>query len=423
MRRLIANLAAEDAWATGSGRSARPLSRAAADAAASWGSLLRVFARGEDRLDLLAPIDRRRLTDALPRPRLHLVDFDHTSRRTAGEAELWWAAPQVQPTFLPGEAGREAIDALVRTATRDLHRAIPDVSVARALLRPQRPTDLGPRLWATPPPAGAARAADRRLVVALAARLGVGPPGARPIDTVDDLRRAIAGEPDLGGPWVLKSALSAAGRHRLWSNGARFDEEAVARLLQRGPAVVEPWDDRRLDAGLRLWIDDRPLRGEAHGTDAVEPLALVGWHALEVGARGRFLGIETGRSLDDTLGGLDDAEALGLARALRALGFLLQDLGVRGPVALDLRRTREGVLRPLGEINPRLSFGYLAAEIARRLTADGRVERAAGRLRAIPRASKRSSLGIRLLEPDASGGGGLVFEPESSLKCLADDGR
>ena len=163
------------------------------------------------------------------------------------------------------------------------------------------------------------------------------------------------------GGWVLKARLSAAGRDRLRVRdaGSAPPVENVERFLKRvGSAVFEPWVDR---------ISDFAFLGEIRDRQYVA----IGAHRTLVASDGRCVGIG--------IGGLDlgAEEASALERAAAYVARQLIDRGYHGPFGLDAwrYRTADGDQRfqPLGEVNARCTFGFVARAVRRRLAAAGHV--------------------------------------------------
>ncbi|HTJ42073.1 MAG TPA: hypothetical protein VL463_08235 [Kofleriaceae bacterium] len=201
--------------------------------------------------------------------------------------------------------------------------------------------------WGAPASDVIRRVADRRFALALRDRLGVALGGTRVIDSPD----ALDGE---RGAWIAKAPITAAGRDRVRRRGAPDAETRtrLARLIDRhGALVVEPWLDRICDVGQSGTIGDQ--------------IELLPAHALYVDATGGFAGIAITRALP-----IDDAEHAQLREVARATGLALRDAGYRGPFTIDAfaYRDADGARRfhPLCEINPRLTFGFVARAWASR---------------------------------------------------------
>ncbi len=238
---------------------------------------------------------------------------------------------------------------------------------------PAGPTDGGE----APPPAGTppwlaalrrlppaspevvARVADRRFCLEVAESSGLAFPGARTVGSVAELAAFLrdGGAGAGGGAWVAKAPWSAAGRHRVIAPAAGALEEdptrrRVERLLEAfGALVVEPWVPRLADYGTCASVD--PDGG----------VVLIGTHRLEVDGRGAFTGI--------VLADPEPVASRALGEAARAVGDRLAAAGYAGPFGIDgfTWRSPSGAVRlhPLSEINPRLTFGFVARALAARL--------------------------------------------------------
>lgn len=190
-------------------------------------------------------------------------------------------------------------------------------------------------VWA---PDAAKAANDRRLAVALAAQHGIGVPGARVIERVDDL--AIA------GPWVAKAPWTTAGRDRCHGEGPPNTEQRtrLERLLaHHGALVAEPWLPRLFDAGVCA------TAVPGIGGDIAPP------HGLLTDARGTFLGIDLA---PPPLTDLEDRRLRNFVGAIRGV------LPYAGPIAVDAFVTADRTLC-VCEINARFSFGWVARALAR----------------------------------------------------------
>lgn len=195
---------------------------------------------------------------------------------------------------------------------------------------------------------------DRRLAHEVAVAIGAGLPGARTIESLDELAAAVSG---VDRRWVVKAPWTTAGRDRCHGDGPPTPEQVtrVGRLLDRfGALVFEPWLDRVLDVGACA-------RVAADGTITPEPP-----HGLVTDARGTFLGIDLAPPA------LSSAEHALLARAVHATGAALAARGYAGPFAIDAfayAQAGERRFHPLCEINARLTFGAVARALSRRLGA------------------------------------------------------
>lgn len=211
---------------------------------------------------------------------------------------------------------------------------------------------------------------DRRFAAALAERLAVAPPGAAVIHSLDELRAHLgSGVLGAGQPWICKAPLSAAGRDRVIcagdgsgdSDGTTTGQRAshvidgeLARALERllvrfGALVFEPWLERTCDLGVCAVVRADRLEQRAP-------------HTLLTTERGGFLGISQAPPP------LSAAQRAQLTAVVEAAGHALRAAGYLGPYNVDafLYRDRHGdiALRPLCEINARISFGWIAAALA-----------------------------------------------------------
>ncbi len=343
-RRIIGNLDCEESWGERTKRLSLP--EKVLGSISALATLLRTFAGGGDRLWTPRPVSQARLArvEGLAIPPLESGQLD---RLPAASCTLAWGQT------------RE-----VERATARAGRPSGELPVAPA-------AGLIDRLWAIAPPgqAVAGRFNDRLFCLELARALGCALPGAQRIDSIDGLKAHFAGEgTDASkGKWVLKACLSAAGRFRVWGEGAKLGDDVsrnVAKLLARsGPLIFEPWMDRTEDFGC-LAILDR---------DGLHPLGI---HRLDVDAKGGFRGIELPPGAGGGVWLLSEEEA-DLDLALRGAAERLDAAGYRGPFGIDCwrYRDREGRQRfhPLGEINARMSFGLVARGIRERLERAGRI--------------------------------------------------
>lgn len=191
------------------------------------------------------------------------------------------------------------------------------------------------------------------------------------LNTVQQVLDAVAALLDAGSPEVIvKAALSTAGRDRLRLRAAPDERglTALRRLAAMGPLVVEPWLRRVLD--LSLLADVAP--------DGA--LTVRGLHRFFTSPGGRYLGSWVGRpttGLDPSLARFFTGDGQSpawveraLTRAARVAAAEAHRLGYAGPIGLDalIHETPDGLrLRPLVELNPRLSMGRVALALGRRL--------------------------------------------------------
>lgn len=353
-RLLVADLAAEEAWAAEERGGRRPALDAALERRIAFaGTAMRALAEPGDRLWTPMELPRGVLAE-LPGalgavvPRLVSGPLE---RATGGLDPLPWAeTAAVARLRRPGEGLREPA---------------PPGAPLHALLR-SLPT----------PPAEIARWANRRsTALEMARELDVALPGARLVSSPDELEahlaRGAAGADATTAGWVVKAPFAAAGRHRLIVEpGAAAPPPArLERLFARwGELLFEPWLERVVDFGTLAVV-------------TAEETRVVGHHRLRVDRYGRFLAVRlTAGTVDrDSTATDDDAgpapvDAERLGEISVGVGERLRRAGYRGPLSIDsFRYRRENgttALHPLCEINARLSFGFLARCFAERLAGD-----------------------------------------------------
>lgn len=234
-----------------------------------------------------------------------------------------------------------------------------------------------------------ARVNHRRFAFELARELGIGLTGACWVESLGEVREAVAPM----DRWVAKAPFSAAGRDRVFGSGSPEPqvERRMRNLLSRNDGLlVEPWKERVDDFGVLLSVSE--------GATRVESL-----HRQVVGETGGFVGIDW--PLDD------DSWDERLRSTAQAVGEALRREGYRGPASVDAWTWRRDdgsiALNPLGEINARLSFGWVARQIGLRL---GR-ERVRLRLGSGREMAERPAGRVEpLLLPDARGHGAAWLE-------------
>ncbi len=160
---------------------------------------------------------------------------------------------------------------------------------------------------------------------------------------------------------VLKAPLGTAGRGlRRWEPGVEAWARAV--LDAQGALVVEPWLDRVLDLSVQI---------EVGGALSVDP-----WGRFLTDPRGRYRGAVLGDVLRDQpaeVRRLLAEQGETLAEMARHVGRALADAGFRGPAGIDAlvyRRADGLALKPLVEVNPRMTMGRVARAIGRRVRRD-----------------------------------------------------
>ncbi len=377
-RAVVANLDAELELA---GTGALPLSPSARATAASLGTLLRVFAADGDDLWTVAPVS----PVVMP--------------RVAGIA-----TPRLRAGAIDGFATYDAILPWCQTA------AIPRRPARRAIPRAADPdeADLVLRIWALPRPRPGVVAAvhHRAFAWETARELGCALEGSRMVESVDDLQRHLAsGAAAAGddGRFVLKAPLSASGRDRVVLRAGDLDGPAARARVERlfrafRQLLFEPWMKRTKDLAALGLVDD-------------DGVTVIGVHELEVEPEGRFSGIivSRGRTLAERVPAF--ARVL-LESTAREVGERLREREYRGPFGvdgwIDVRDGRE-TLHPLGEINARLTMGFVARAFCDRL-GSGRDDGAAA-LR-LGRVLPEPSAVTALLAPAADAPVAAWFDPD-----------
>ena len=173
---------------------------------------------------------------------------------------------------------------------------------------------------------------------------------------------------------VVKAVFGAAGREQIFVRDGSLREEQVGwvknMLAQQGAVVAEPRLRKRFDLSVHLDI-------EQDGT-----VNLVGWTRFLTDGRGQFIGafatrIWSGLSDEDRRfvygDGRDPRRLPDLFSALADLvGEALAAQGYVGPVGIDALVYDDGShlrLKPIVEINPRLTMGRIALNLRRRVNA------------------------------------------------------
>ena len=165
-------------------------------------------------------------------------------------------------------------------------------------------------------------------------------------------------------------ATSGRGQRQLKSNESLtdLDQQWIASVLKHGPCVVEPYLDRVLDLSL-LWQVDRGA------TDA----KFLGWTRPIVTEGRRYAGARLGDLFSDC-----DVEVKKFLLAdrcsrLRKLADWLQQhlvpelcsVGFEGPFGVDAivyrDRTQQLRIKPMVELNPRMTMGHVALALERKL--------------------------------------------------------
>lgn len=180
--------------------------------------------------------------------------------------------------------------------------------------------------------------------------LGVALPGARLLHTREEFEAAIA---ETDGPWVVKHPWGVSGRERIQGKAGHVETRHVGwldRQFRKGWTLVfEPWLAVEREFSMHYSIE----------TDG--SAVALGTCLLMAGRGGTFRGNGCVSGVAPWMSA--EASAVGLQVAER-----LAALGVRGPVGIDAmwgEWAGQRVLRPLMEINARVSFGRLTLALSR----------------------------------------------------------
>jgi len=323
VRRILANLLAEDELAER--RSSPP--RSVLETVARMAPLLRVFAREGDRLWAPAPIDPQGVPEipGLPRP---IFESGPLRELPPMDDVLAWCETPAAAAHRGG--ARREIDLSWDAPLHELVWQLP-----------------------TPPPAVVAAVHHRAFCLRVAGEIGCALPGARMVESMEELDRILQTAP---AAWILKAPFSASGRCRwIERNGPGISDlkprRTVERLFERhGPLLFEPWMDRTEDFGVSALLGPAELR-------------IVGIHRQQVDRKGQFVGID----LHPDLSKKDRQQLL---KTTEAVAAALRGAGYMGPFGIDAwhyRREDGGiVLNPLGEINARMTFGLVEWATAER---------------------------------------------------------
>ncbi len=177
--------------------------------------------------------------------------------------------------------------------------------------------------------------------------LGVALPYSRKLGSVDEVREAVRACPH---HWVIKHPFGVSGRERVVGKRGLLSDSNLGwsrRTLNQGwKLVFEPWVEDRTDFSLHWEIS---ADGKARW---------LGWCLLEPDPGGVYRGnrVHPSEPLEPSL------KTMGEQVVARLSG-----LGYRGPVSLDAlcgQLSEEQIVRPLVEINARVTFGRLTLELA-----------------------------------------------------------
>lgn len=208
-----------------------------------------------------------------------------------------------------------------------------------------------------PPQQVVSAANSRRFSLQLEQQWQIGLPGSRLIQTVHDLATALQELPAADHRWLLKTEFGMSGRGQFAGIGRRPKNDVVGWLKKRlvdGLCVVfEPWMETIEEAGLQYTI---PRSGKPV-FDGLAPMI--------AGPRGAYGGSRFGPDPDSERRWSSTIETgLRAARQLLAEGYF-------GPLGIDAARYRDADgferIRPLQDVNARLTMGRLALGLGRLL--------------------------------------------------------
>jgi len=213
-----------------------------------------------------------------------------------------------------------------------------------------------------------------------------------PDEAVQALRECLNAWPvALRRRFCLKPRLGSSGRGRVLGEEGEPDTPvirgALARLAERGGAILEPWLERTIDLSVSFHVrpaaSGPPLELLGSLTSLQRTAGVPLGHRGEIDSRGR---VYSGSAFDDRV--REAASELALA-ALEA--------GYHGPCGVDSFAYRDAdgreVLRPIVEFNARFTMGLVALGCLRRA-----------------RAALRERLGV---EPGTRAGVLMLFETPS----------
>lgn len=297
----------------------------------------------------------------MARARAWILNFDaedeldrgagHTSSR-AVRARFTGLAARVSALLVPGDVIVDPAAPIALAPDAFSGRAWCPTPGARRLL--ERVSAVVP---AAPSLAVLRRVNHRRFC----ADLGQTLPGARYVDTLDDVV-TIVNTPSPSGAWLLKRPFGFAGRGRRRLRPGAFDPAERAWIeasLATGEGLqIEPWVELAGDVGL-------------HGFLAASGALVLGAPTVQrTDATGAW-----SASLPAAPGELSAAEERSLFDAMDATAAALREAGYFGPFGIDaFRWLGEGGAprwNPRGEINARYSMGWAVGMGARRPDLEG----------------------------------------------------
>ncbi|NNL67217.1 MAG: hypothetical protein HKP30_13300 [Myxococcales bacterium] len=188
------------------------------------------------------------------------------------------------------------------------------------------------------------------------------PEALRAADAADAIDARLAAWPAWArARFTLKPRIGSSARGRVAGADGRVDREtlgaALARLAERGGALLEPWLERRADFSVQLHVASEGVTVLASLEQEVAPSGVFLGHRGEIDSRGRIF---SGHPAEESL----REAAAGVAVAARERGYV-------GPCGVDgfsFREPETGAeaLRPVVELNARFTAGTVTAGLIRR---------------------------------------------------------
>lgn len=215
-------------------------------------------------------------------------------------------------------------------------------------------------LWHLPTtdPTTAARVNHRSFLLETATALDLALPGSRLIESVAELASldCSGDQPNAAKGWVLKAPFSAAGRGHVWLpfDGSEEQNQRARKRAERllavfGSLLLEPWMKKTQDFGCCAAVTRQDLE-------------ILSLHEQQIDRHGGFHGL----TMDPeplSCSSLEPQERDALIETTERVGRRLRRAGYVGPFGVDAWRyeTADGRqhFHPLGEINARLTFGFV----------------------------------------------------------------
>ncbi len=180
--------------------------------------------------------------------------------------------------------------------------------------------------------------------------------------SVEEARAAAEAIFALGHPRaVAKSLFASSGRQRIFLRPGPL-EPNLERWLEGRTVIVEPWLDRVRDLSLAIEVGEHATERVAFNHFLTDDRGRYRGHVLAPPLRG--LELEPLFRRIDLFAELD--------RIARTVGQQLRAAGHRGPAGIDMllyRDQGDGAIawQPLVEVNPRLTMGFVARALKRRI--------------------------------------------------------